>query len=304
MTKRLYVLDERDVWYRPLISVAHSRGWDARRVMRGADLHAPGHCFVRTHADPRVLPTNQQDYRRWAASGLTMLQDAAQVEVYEDKSAQFHRWGDLMPETWRLTRLEHVEAVADGLPYPIVSKADQGASSMNVRVLRDRAALLLHADQVFRQGVTVNCCSGGATVVQKDYLLLQRFIPHTTTWRVNIVGTQLAIFKRYCYPDRPVAQTGNVEPVKLLDEATTSLLQYAQDVFQRLGTYWCAIDVLRDVDGSWKLLETSLAWPWPSPGDCNNGLFFRQGTLHPSGRLWIDMMDVLMDEVEAGVWDA
>jgi hypothetical protein len=54
--------------------------------------------------------------------------------------------------------------------------------------------------------------------------------------------------------------------------------------------------VLKDGDG-WKVLESSLAWPWPSPGRCNEGAIFRS-----KNRRWIDMLDVMFDEVEAGAW--
>jgi hypothetical protein len=89
-----------------------------------------------------------------------------------------------------------------------------------------------------------------------------------------------------------------------MDAVTHDLLQYAGAVFAALETRWCAIDVLRDGD-RWRLLETSLAWPWPSPGDCDNGVFFieQDDAFVPSGRRWIDMMDVLLDEAEADVWN-
>jgi hypothetical protein len=75
-----------------------------------------------------------------------------------------------------------------------------------------------------------------------------------------------------------------------------SLLEYSDRFFAEAGTKWCALDVLKDGDG-WKVLESSLAWPWPSPGRCNEGTIFRS-----KNRRWIDMFDVMFDEVEAGAW--
>lgn len=304
MQRALHVLDAREVWHGPLVAAARARGWQARRIGAGTEAGPGGVGFIRTHADPAVLRRNRDDDLAMRAAGLTMVQDRAQVEVYEDKSAQFRRWGGFMPETWRVESRAGLAELLDAglLPFPIVSKANEGASSVNVRILADRAALERHGDKVFGPGIRVKCCAGSATVTQRDYLLLQRFIPHAVTWRVNAVGRQRAIFRRFCYPDRPVAQTGNVEPVKALDATTESLLAYAETVFAALGTRWCALDILRDGAG-WRLLETSLAWPWPSPGDCNNGIFFAAGSLAP-GRRWIAMMDVLIDELEAGAWTA
>jgi hypothetical protein len=304
MERTLCVLDEREVWQGPLISAARQRGWHARRVLAGYDTGATekGFGFIRPHADPARLRINQSVDDPAMRARLRMFQDRAQIEVYENKTEQWRRWGRFMPETWLVTNRDQLDAI--DLPFPLVSKANEGASSVNVRILGDRDALRRHSAQVFTSGISVNCCAGSAKVTQKDYLFLQRFIPHEITWRVNIVGRQLAIFRRFCYPTRPVAQTGNVEPVKIMDAVTHDLLQYAGAVFAALETRWCAIDVLRDGD-RWRLLETSLAWPWPSPGDCDNGVFFieQDDAFVPSGRRWIDMMDVLLDEAEADVWN-
>jgi glutathione synthase/RimK-type ligase-like ATP-grasp enzyme len=226
-----------------------------------------------------------------------MIQDELQMALYEDKSTQhqfFHPW---MPRTWRLVRKADALKLLENndTPEVLVSKADVGASSVNVRILKSRDAQRAHIEQLFGEGIEVNHCAGGAKSLQQGYALLQEFIPHQVTWRVNIVGTKLAAFKRYCYPDREVAQTGNVEPVKEMDAEIESLFDYANAFFRSAGTHWCAADILKDGD-KWRLLETSLAWPWPSPGDCDNAPFF--GTK----RRWREMWDVMFDEFETGVW--
>lgn len=291
----LFVLDEREIWWKAIIDAGARAGYEGKRIFKGRETEGQtGIGFIRPHADPRRIPYNRTDYVEMS-QGLTMIQDRDQVWLYEDKSTQFFRWGDLMPETWRFDNLAATVEFLRGAQYPLVSKADQGASSVNVRILANRREAERHAEQIFRRGIKVNCCSGGASVMQRDYALLQRFVPHTITWRVNAIGNGRAIFKRYCYPDRPVAQTGNVEPVMALDDLTESLLHYADGVFERIGSKWCALDILRDGD-TWKLLETSLCWPWPSPGKCNEGPIFR------TSRRWIEMFDAMFDEVAAGTW--
>ena len=229
---------------------------------------------------------------------LPMVQDAAQVEVYESKSEQFRRWGRWMPDTWRFTDEAGAMALAAAAEYPLVSKADVGASSVNVRILASRAEAEAHVRQVFGEGVSVHHGADGAPrTLQRGYVLLQRFIPHTVTWRVNAIGRARAVFKRYCYSDRPVAQTGNVEPAMECTPEIDSLLDYADRVFADIGTRWCALDVLKDGD-RWTLLETSLAWPWPSPGRCNEGPIFR------TSFRWIQMWDALFSEAQAGAFCA
>lgn len=298
------ILDEREVWHRPAIKTAWARGYSARRILRGSEVqeaHRGAWGFIRPHADPKVLLKNHVDFDQMAIH-LNMVQDLAQVVVYENKTAQWKRWHAWMPSTIRFDNYEQAVHFAHAWPddTKIVSKADVGASSVNVRILADRDALLRHIEQVFSTGIDVKHCAGGkhADTIskQKNYVLLQEFIPHEVTWRVNIVGRRMAAFKRFCYPDRPVAQTGNVQPVMELDQEVISLLEFAKRVFSDLGTRWCAIDILKNQAGEWKLIETSLAWPWPSPGDCNRAPFF------DTKRTWAQMWDVMFDEIEAGAW--
>lgn len=298
--KHFWILDERNVWWDGAIKAAQRHGYVGRRVARGAQVVPDGVGFIRTHAIPSVLAQNQIDYRVMSEH-LLMIQDPLQVQLYENKSGQFELWGDWMPDTWRFTDLESALAHLALVEYPLVSKADVGASSRNVRILQSRKDAEKHVREVFGPGVVVDHCSGGPgsgqfRSKQKDYVLLQRFVPHNVTWRVNAIGDARAVFFRYCYPDRPVAQTGNVEPAMEMTDELESLFEYADRFFELAGTKWCAIDVLKDGD-EWKLLETSLAWPWPSPGRCNEGTIFR------TERKWIEMFDVMFEEVERGAWD-
>ena len=298
----IYVHDERHVWHAAIIAAAQRAGHRGRRVFSGHqfDDAKPGDIgFARVHADWRRLPANRDDYARMVGAGLLMIQDQAQIDCYENKTLQFRKWFDMMPETWHFTDEHMATGFLDSAPVPLVSKADVGASSMNVRILQNRKQAELHIAQLFGDGIKVNHGAHCPDTMQKGYALLQRFIPHTTTWRVNAIGDARAVFKRYCYKDRPVAQTGNVDPTYEMSDELESLLEYADRVFAAIGSKWCALDILRDVDGSWKLLETSLAWPWPSPGDCDNGTIFRSG-----GKKWIQMFDVMFDELERGAWTA
>jgi hypothetical protein len=297
--KQFFILDERQIWHKAAREAAQHHGYASRRIFSGDQVQGPGVGFIRPHADWRRLPANRLDFERMAAVGLTMIQDRAQVELYEDKSGQFARWGDWMPDTWRFTDREAALDFVDHAPIPLVSKADVGASSVNVRVLTTRQAALEHVSLLFGHGIPVEHGAACPNTTQKGYALLQRFIPHTITWRVNAIGDARAVFKRYCYRDRPVAQTGNVDPVYEMSPEIESLLDFSDRFFTHAGTKWCAIDVLRDESNSdgWRLLETSLAWPWPSPGDCNNGTIFR------SRHKWIGMFEAMFDELERGAWN-
>ena len=290
---KFWILDEREVWHRTAIQAAARHGYEGRRIFRG-DEATGGVGFIRCHAKPDALRLNHGDFDVMSKRCL-MIQDRDQVRLYEDKSGQFAKWGDWMPDTWLITDREAALAFVESADYPLVSKANEGASSVNVRVLRSKHEAIAHVGQLFGAGVSVHHCAGGAKSMQRGYALLQRFIPHRITWRVNAIGNGRAVFMRYCYPDRPVAQSGNVEPAMEMTPEVESLLEYADRFFEYAGTRWCAVDILKD-GAEWKILETSLAWPWPSPGKCNEAPIFR------TTRRWLGMFDAMFDELASGAW--
>lgn len=284
---KFYILDERDAWHESIADSALTWGFDPARIRRGHEVKTPGWGFIRPHSNPIRLSENQKDWISMEKN-LCMVQDEAQIRVYENKSKQWQRWGHLMPATWRFTDRSSARKFAlSRNDFPVVSKSDVGASSLNVRIISDLGELSRHIDDAFGRGIVVeHCDSRGTKSRQRGYVLIQEFVPHDVTYRVNAVGSGRAIFRRYNYPDRPVAQTGNVEPVVEICDDIQSLLSFADDVFREIGTRWCAIDVLRQGD-DWRLLETSLAWPWPSPGDCNSAPIFR------TDYRWGDLFDCM-----------
>lgn len=316
--RTLYVYDARGRWLAPALGTALVRGWRPRRVETVADVDGPGYLLAFVHAHPELRLRGQALVWELVARGdLVPVTDPDQVEVYDDKRAQCRRWGRWMPRTSVIEAdgevlddgraVELAVEVGRLLGYPLVSKADVGASSYNVRVIKDERTLRGHAQEVFGPGVPVEYNDSlGTRGVQRGYLLLQEHVPHEVTYRVNVVGNQRALFYRYNHPDRPVAQTGNVRPMRRMDPLAEELFAWVEEVRLDLGTRWCALDALRDeARGEWRLLETSLRWPWPSPGDCDKGWFFV-----PDGtggwrrtRQWWALWEVLMDELEAGTWD-
>jgi glutathione synthase/RimK-type ligase-like ATP-grasp enzyme len=284
-----------------MIEAARKRGYEAMRIARGREATPGGLGFLRPHAVPSILEQNHADYLQMAEK-MVMVQDFAQVEVYEDKSAQFWRWGHFMPATWRFESKNEATDFVSRYGKPLVSKADVGASSYNVRILHTQADQLTHVQQAFGRGIPVNHCAGGpggrnVTSMQRGYVLLQEYIQNEVTWRINVVGRCYAIFKRFNAPGTFTAQTGNVEGLVELDEDATTALETTKKIVESLQTKWCAFDLLRTPSGAFKLIETSLAWPWPSPGNCMQARFFG-----PTQHVWAGMWDLMLDEYEAGIW--
>lgn len=305
--KRLVCFDEDDRWPKAMQPVAEKRGYSFSRIPRGDDVRCKGGGlgFFHPSMNPARLAKQRNDYRMMR-DFLTMVQDGRQVGVYEDKSRQFALWADYMPGTWYFQHKDEALAWLEANPHEtLVSKAKEGASSYNVRVITGADKQRRHIEDVFAGRVVV--IFGGRPQPynnrQNGYVLLQEFIPNHMTYRVNFVGRKVAIFHRFNYPDRPVAQTGNVAPLMELDEEHAALIEFCKGFVLYAGdSKWIALDVLRDprypIDDfkGWRLLETSLAWPWPSPGKCDDAPFFG------SKRQWREMWDVMLDEYEAGAW--
>jgi hypothetical protein len=301
--RRFTILDERGNWFGPALAAAAARGYETVHITQGVDSPKGGLGFLRPHADPRVLRKNQEHDWPFLRERLTMVQDQTQVEVYEDKSAQFWRYGKFMPPTWRFDNREKaVEFTKREATFPIVSKADVGASSVNVRIIHGRNDLLEHIKLAFTKGLPVDHCAGGgrhgrrAASLQRGYVLLQQFIPHDITWRVNRIGDHFAIFRRF-NGAHGKAQTGNVAPLTEMDDVAMHVLNFARVVSDELKSKWIALDILERA-GTVYLLETSLAWPWSA--DALSDTPFFGGT----ERKWGGMWDLMIDEYERGAFDA
>jgi len=288
----LYTFDSRHVWHEHIGDACRRAGIQHKRIGGIEDIDGDGWGFIRPH--PAHMPAHRDldAHMRGLLDG--MIQDRAQVEVYEDKSEQWRRWGDLMPETQRFSSLD--DALSCAPDFPVVSKADEGASSVNVRIIKSRAEYEEHARQAFSgEGIKVNRCADRTFTRQRGYLLIQRFIPHDRTYRVNIVGNRMAIFERYNYKDRPVAQTGNTKGVCEFTPLHDSLLDYAAEVGRRIGSRFVALDVLKDHD-EWTLLETSLAWPW-TPKDYSDVPLI-------GGGQWGGLWDALCEDLLSGAFES
>lgn len=296
-----YIHDERDVWHEHIAASAHKYGFNPQRVFTGHKDFEIGHWgFIRPHATPDRLLANIHDYGCMRNAGLKLVQDEHQVAFYDSKIRQLPLLRKWMPKTVLL--LGEDEALAflnsagvDDL-FPLVSKASEGASSMNVRFLNTRKDLAMHIEAVFKNGglKVHHCDSKGTTSRQTGYLYLQEFVQHEFTYRVNIIGSGRVVFKRYNFPNRPAAQTGNVEGVYV---HLPALLDFANKVASDIETEWCALDILECSPGDFVLLETSLAWPWPPEGKLKS---LAKVPIHGTRFKWGQLFDCMFEEIVYG----
>lgn len=299
--KTMYVIDgwhgniRRDTWLDAITAIGKRRNWEVVPVSKIEDVKTHGYVFVRPFQYPpgiaadKVLSTLITEL-----SGMIFIQDPWSIVTYDNKVMQMPKLQKWLPATQLIINRGMAKQYLETVTYPFISKAAVGSSSYNVRLIKNRKQAFVEIETVFR-GSGLRLEPRGRFPRQLGYLYWQEFIKHDVTYRVNIIGREVAIFKRFNFAARPMAQTGNVVPVKDLDDTMYDLLDYAAVIFDALDTKWNALDILETPDG-WRLLEASLAWPWPSPGDCDNCLFW------PSERKWTEMFEIMFDEIEAGVW--
>jgi glutathione synthase/RimK-type ligase-like ATP-grasp enzyme len=292
---RIWALDDRpfDHYGLELCAAARKRGHDSILFKDAAQVTAPGYVFMRLcQKQPRLAFDRAQYSALSQLPGRTFIQDDAQITAYEDKGYQVAQWGGFMPETRVLSSRTAAELQGAAIPLPLVSKSFIGSASHNVRLLKTAEDVRREVDMVFSaDGMQIT--SG----VQRGYVLWQEFIPHSCTYRVTAVGNKRHVYGRFNYPDRPMAAPSKVvrtKPVPMSDE-TESLLEFCNSFFAAAGTKWCAIDVLKDPRGGWKLLETALAWARGNDESGNAPFYGSKWSLNTQHEL-------LLDEMEAGVF--
>ena len=306
--KTIYVYDAYNNWVHHIREAAIGRSIDVVELRRGDAIPAGGYVFARLSMKPDILTLE----KRWLSShmdrdDLHWITDQQQVRLYESKLLQTSAYNGLLPRTHIVGSKSEMRRTSRSLGFPLVSKASVGASSRFVRILHTVEGVEAEGHMIFDgPGYPLK-----GHPPQKGYMILQEFLPDNDfTWRANIVGSDIALFKRHNHPNVPMAQTGNVTAVdrvreprsgsfeRMWSDADLEELQvilFAESVAAVLETRWCALDILRAKNGSLALLETSLGWPWPGAGD---GAVFLK-----SGRPWAEMWSLMLDSVEDGYYD-
>jgi hypothetical protein len=292
-------------WAPGLINTARARG------IQPLGLHpimpklpaGAGYFFGRCEQNARHLDTARTYCMAVAQQpGIRSVISEREYFHYERKSeqaAEFARW---MPDTFRCTRPSQVEQALYALGAPIISKSDFGSSSSNVRLLESHEEALLEASLAFSDAGLIT--ERGR---QKGYVLWQRYLPYNDyAYRVVRIGRWYWLLTVYNRDDRPMASgSGKFFAWSWPDAEARRVLKFAHDFCESIGTKWIGLDIIRDpLTGEWRLLETTLAWNLRAKG-ANEAcaVIDQHGQPHPKKYHGRDQWDLLLTELEAGVWD-
>lgn len=205
-----------------------------------------------------------------------------EIYIYENKRF-FYSWlgaNNLPhPETKIFYSQDEALTYLGQTEYPIVAKANIGASGSGVHILHSQADADNYARQSFTKGVPKrwgpNLKKGGLLkrgsyyllhpndirkklsaykAVKNDkqigFILLQQYIPHEFEWRIVVIGDSFFAHKKLKIDDKA---SGSL--LKSYENPPLRIFDFARELVNRLSFYSQAIDVFESPEGEFIINE-------------------------------------------------
>ncbi len=292
--------DKQSSWGKMLFVAARRRGYDARLFKKSREVDKPGFLFYRMEQGYAVAQ------RREAlicldVQGVIGIQKREAFLEYENKIYQAEKFSHWLPETYIINREVDAKQKAIDLGFPVVSKSRSGSASSGVRLLADMDAVLAEAKIIFGRGLHTS------REVQQDYLLYQKFLPgNDHSYRVARIGRYHWMYRVINRPHTPLSSgSGVFECVQAESEESLAALAFGAKFLDAANVKWGGCDLLYDHNAQqWRVIETTLAWALHTRGnnvDCP--IFNREGVRYEPPLIGADQFEMLLDELERGVFD-
>jgi hypothetical protein len=297
MTFKLWCYNDAHNWGSMLLAEALKRGHDAHLF---DDPRQPdqGYVFMHMHHHPQVRLLHKRCMAIMAMNPeLVLVPEYRSSVLYDDKVEQARQLARWMPRTNVFYTPNAAKRWLEKNPaMPFMSKSSEGASSHNVRLVRTPDEARLEIKHAFSDlGIK---CRYGQT--QRGYLLWQDFIPgNAGDIRILAIGKKRLVLRRGNRDDRPMA-SGSGKLISMTsamlakDSEAEQALAVANMFFAQENMNWCGIDMVKDAQGKWYILETTVGWTLNGYYDCE---FI--GTQLKGDKVW----SVFLDEIEAGVFN-
>lgn len=226
------------------------------------------------------------------AMGCTTFPARQDALWYDDKIEQHNALAEWLPETHIFRDAEQATAYAINFAeYPLISKATNGAASSNVRMITDEFQAIAEIVEVFGDGIPQKYGRK-----QQGYVYFQKFIPgNTCDYRVVVTGDYAHGLVRLNKPGTPFASgSGNNYPIRLASDRERIAMETAWQAAQKIGTRWCAFDIVFDADNRPYILEISAAWTVQSYYDC---VMYDGETMTPTTSTGRDVFRIAAGEI-------
>lgn len=291
----LHAYDDPKKWGRMFRNEAEKiRGLECRLFVRESRVPDGARAFVRVDQQGPQRDVSRELVFALNRRGCITLPTLQEAKWYDDKVAQLPALSGYMPATWHLADREKAMQLAAALPWgrglQIVSKAAEGSSSANVRLLRSRQEAEAEVAKIFGDGIALRYGR-----VQRGYLYWQRLVPENPCdYRVCVVGSFLYGLVRANRPGTFTASgSGNFRALTLDDSRERAAAALAVRISRAIGTKWMAYDFVFDEDGAPLVLEMSSAWTMKAYEACPMFDFALQRTKQTGARSFKIAVDVL-----------
>lgn len=313
MTKLLIYKDHSagswQAWGDQLAEAAHKRDMEVLRfdAVSKTAITWPYYLFARLEQQPSRLERGRSSVLCLTTNtNCKSIVHPREYEHYERKDLQTAEFMEDMPDTYvirdRDSALLLLECEALIHHYPFISKSAQGSSSSNVR--------MIYSEQHARDEIAAVFSEQGLATArgrQKDYLIWQKWLPgNDYSYRVVVIGSYYWLLRVYNRDDKPFASgSGKYTACKPpFNSEEYKALQAGVRFFTKHQMSWCGIDLLYDYSmHEYVVLETTIAWNLRAKG-ANEAcaIVDAQGQPHPKGYHGRDQWELLLDEIQEGMF--
>lgn len=289
---KLWAFDDAHNWGAMLVAKATARGFDAR-LFDDSRIPDEGLVFMHMHHHPQVRLTHKRIMAVMALNkSLRLIPSYRASVLFDDKIEQARQLATWLPRTNVFFTIGAAKRfLADDTSYPIISKAAEGTSSYNVRMINTEDEARSEIRRAYSD-LGIRCKYGQ---MQRGYLLWQEFIDGSSCdYRIVVVGSKRLILRRANREDVPMGGAANIEPITELDDRASAALEFVNAFAATEQLPWCAVDVIRSGNGEWFVLEVSVSWTLNS--------FYEAAFFDASGervgKMGHEVWDVFIDELE------
>ena len=254
----LYAFDGRAGWGKAFKKAANLLGYKCILFKDPSIVPEGAKAFVRLDQYREQRERTKSIIEVLAAKGVTTLPNLKESRWYDNKILQADVLKPWLPETWVFTEtIAAIEAV-QALPYPLVSKASEGASSANVckiDTIEDSLEEIRFIDEFEK------VLSYGRK--QKGYVYFQRMIEDLTCdYRVSVAGgCFFGLIRRVREDDFRASGSGLLQDFDLSTEKERRAVKLALKVSRKIQTSFMCYDIVFDpkTDKAF-VLECSSSW--------------------------------------------
>ena len=175
--------------------------------------------------------------------GFNMFPSYHMLKTYDDKVSELffmEKHNYLHPPT--LFTRDYFEALdySKDCKLPIISKAYDGASGDNIRLIKDRGKLIQHVDKAFSEAGIKTHFDGK---VQKNYVFLQEYIPCDKDMKIIVIGDEVALsyWRQGTRWKHNITNGGKICLDPIPEEAKKMAIQITKD----LNYNWCGLDFIQ-----------------------------------------------------------